>query len=129
MKREEEIKYLIQDVWEDYRYKGYEAFEEVALKLINWADEHPAETEEATKLDDITTREGFYRAFQKHKFKPFDKVLVRDNQTQEWVCTLLSSVKDDGDYPIYLSICNYPWLECIPYEGNEHLVGTTKNPK
>ena len=41
MKREEEIKYLIQDVWEDYRYKGYEAFEEVALKLINWADEHP----------------------------------------------------------------------------------------
>ena len=64
-----------------------------------------------------------------HEFKPFDKVLVRDNQTQEWICTLLSSVKDDGDYPIYLSICNYPWLECIPYEGNEHLVGTTNNPK
>ena len=29
----------------------------------------------------------------KHEFKPFDKVLVRDNPTQEWVCTLLSSVK------------------------------------
>lgn len=65
----------------------------------------------------------------KHEFKPFDKVLVRDNPTQEWVCTLLSSVKDDGDSPIYLSICNYPWLECILYEGHEHLVGTTDNPK
>lgn len=41
MTREERIEWFIQDVWEDYRYKGYEAFKDVALKLINWADEHP----------------------------------------------------------------------------------------
>lgn len=62
------------------------------------------------------------------QFKPFEQVLVRDNKTQEWVCTMLSHVKTDGDYPIYVSICNYPWLECIPFAGNEHLVGTTDEP-
>ena len=86
-------------------------------KLVTWGD---SDCDLIIELSEETP---------KHEFKPFDKVLVRDNPTQEWVCTLLSSVKDDGDYPIYLSICNYPWIECIPYEGNEHLVGTTKNPE
>lgn len=43
--REEKMECLIQDVWEDYRGKGYEAFKDVALKLIKWADENPLITE------------------------------------------------------------------------------------
>ena len=53
-----------------------------------------------------------------HEFKPFDKVLVKDSDTDIWIC----DVFDDTFYCIR-GICNY----CIPYEGNEHLVGKTGN--
>ena len=64
------------------------------------------------------------------QFQPFDRVLVRDDHTkepEEWRCSLYSHYSDeygghmcaDGVYHDY----------CIPYEGNEHLVGTTDEPK
>lgn len=53
MTREEDIKWLIQDVWEDYRNKGYEAFEKVAIKLINWADKHPKNPWVMDKMPEI----------------------------------------------------------------------------
>ena len=66
----------------------------------------------------------------KHEFKPFDKVLVRYQEFHVWepaifksYCYSTSSVrfKTIGD--------EIPWNYCIPYEGNEHLVGTTDKPK
>lgn len=57
----------------------------------------------------------------KYQFKPFDKVLVRDCDTETWGCNLFGYIDKDGDY-----MCvNGPWSQCIPYEGNEHLLGTT----
>lgn len=62
----------------------------------------------------------------KQNFKPFDKVLVRENETEEWVC---------GIYSHYDSVLNSHcamgvfYNECIPYEGNEALLGTTDVPK
>lgn len=60
----------------------------------------------------------------KSKFKPFDKVLVRNDTDEEWTINLFSyyDEKDKG-FPF---ICiNDFYRYCIPYEGNEHLVGKT----
>lgn len=59
-----------------------------------------------------------------HQFKPFDKVLVRDLDTHEWVCNFFSHIDEEG---YYVCVGSW-WLQCIPYEGNEHLVGTTNKP-
>lgn len=60
----------------------------------------------------------------KNKFKPFDKVLVRNHTDEKWTIDLFSyyDEKDKG-FPF---ICiNDFYRYCIPYEGNEHLVGKT----
>ena len=56
-------------------------------------------------------------------FKPFDKVLVRDNDEQAWCANYFSHYKNAPDY-FYVCI-NGIYHYCIPYEGNEHLLGTT----
>lgn len=61
----------------------------------------------------------------KHQFKPFDKVLVRDIDEDEWECSLFSHI-DEEDY--YVCVGSW-WMQCIPYEGNENLLGTTKKPE
>lgn len=58
------------------------------------------------------------------QFKPFDRVLVRDYYDDTWRCSLFSHKNDDG----YCAAGLY-WKQCIPYAGNEHLVGTTNKPK
>lgn len=63
---------------------------------------------------------------KKPQFKPFDKVLVRDSNNAPWTASYYSH-KEGGSYP-YITIGNLCFKYCIPFEGNEHLVGTTKNP-
>lgn len=60
----------------------------------------------------------------KSKFTPFDKVLVRDSDEGVWKCYLFSHIDVDGYY--CLRSC---WKQCIPYEGNECLLGTNKPSK
>lgn len=56
--------------------------------------------------------------------KPFDKVLVRDNQHDYWVATLFSHIGDSEHYPYVTTYINTRY--CIPYNiETEHLVGTT----
>lgn len=57
-------------------------------------------------------------------FKPFDKVLVRDDRTQEWCANYFSHYKVYDKYYPYACIYSC-YRYCIPYEGNEHLLGTT----
>lgn len=55
--------------------------------------------------------------------KPFDKVLVRDSKSDKWRANLFGYIGKDGYYR-----CVYAnWIYCIPYKGNEHLLGTTKD--
>lgn len=62
-----------------------------------------------------------------HQFKPFERVLVRDACDDTWKATFFSHIKDD-DNSIYKYVCNcLSWRQCVPYEGNEHLLGTTKD--
>lgn len=58
----------------------------------------------------------------KHQFKPFDKVLVRDSDHSKWECDIFSHFGDEEG--IFVCISDW-WRQCIPYEGNEHLLGTT----
>lgn len=59
----------------------------------------------------------------KVELKPFDKVLVRDSESDKWRANLFAYISEDGYY-----CCVYAfWVYCIPYAGNEHLLGTTKD--
>lgn len=60
---------------------------------------------------------------QKVELKPFDKVLVRDSIVDKWRANLFGYKSIDGQY--YCVYAN--WNYCIPYIGNEHLLGTTKD--
>lgn len=61
----------------------------------------------------------------KHQFKPFDKVLVRDYNDNEWNCDFFSNMDEHG----YYNCINSWWRQCIPYDGNEHLLGTANDPE
>lgn len=62
----------------------------------------------------------------KTQLKPFDKVLVRDSDGALWRCDFFDSIDEkDGTYNCIGSYRN----QCIPYEGNEHLLGTTNKPE
>jgi hypothetical protein len=65
----------------------------------------------------------------KHEFKPFDKVLVRDNNGEKWVPDMFRYYDDNypKDYPY--RCCANDYKQCIHYAGNEHLLGTSNNPK
>lgn len=56
--------------------------------------------------------------------KPFDKVLVRDDNTLIWTIEFFGFYDTviTKKYPFVASSGN--WAQCIPYEGNEHLLGT-----
>lgn len=59
-----------------------------------------------------------------YDFKPFDKVLMRDSEHEIWEPALFSGKVGDAFKDTSLIVYRY----CIPYEGNEHLVGTFGSP-
>lgn len=59
----------------------------------------------------------------KVELKPFDKVLVRDFSRDKWSISFFSFKKED----CYVCINHCSWNQCIPYIGNESLLGTTKD--
>lgn len=93
------------------------------------------------KLVSITERNKFYSSLVKrgykydkeqHKlvkqeFKLFDKVLVRDKNNEPWKADIyLGYDEEDKCYRYKCTRMNYQF--CIPYEGNEYLLGTTNSP-
>lgn len=59
----------------------------------------------------------------KVELKPFDKVLVRDSKSDKWRANLFGYIGEEGYYCCVFA----SWVNCIPYIGNESLLGTTKN--
>lgn len=57
------------------------------------------------------------------ELKPFDKVLVRDSESDKWRANLFGYIDKDGYYHCVFA----NWVYCIPYKGNEHMLGTTKD--
>ena len=85
---------------------------------------------------DYVTHEGLHIEVPRDEpqFKPFDKVLVRqcnyrtpdDYEDATWLASLYSNKCVCDTHKI---ITGKIFKQCIPYEGNEHLVGTTDDPK
>ena len=84
-----------------------------------------ASIEDRNKFYSTLVKEGYIYDKEQHKlvrqeFKPFDKVLVKDNSKEPWKTDIyLNYIKD-----IY---CHYRcttghYRLCIPYEGNEYLL-------
>lgn len=60
---------------------------------------------------------------QPGKFQPFQQVLVRDSDSEKWQIDLFSRI---GPNDYYACLGGY-FEQCIPWVGNEHLLGTDKN--
>ena len=95
-----------------------------------------ATEEEKQQLFDALAKEG--KAWDAEKkaivdlkpkfdeLKPFDNVLVRHQKTEEWRANIFSHTDKTDEYLDYVCV-NGRWEFCIPYEGNESLLGTTKD--
>lgn len=63
----------------------------------------------------------------KCEFKTFDKVLGRNEKDDVWEADLFSHYREESQYPF--RCIGFSRKYCIPYEGNEHLLGTRNNPE
>lgn len=70
-----------------------------------------------------------WKVFYGLKVKTGDPVLVRDDEDENWRYALFSDVitGDRGGY--WYRTCGLSYKRCIPYVGNEHLVGTKNDYK
>lgn len=101
---------------------------------------YPAREDEKKELFDALSKVGkAWNAEKKQivdlkpkvEFKPFDKVLVRNTDTEEWFPGFFEKFDSTWNNPYHImnrrSITDFAFKQCIPYEGNEHLLGTTDN--
>lgn len=67
----------------------------------------------------------------KYDFKPFDKVLAKYYEDDNWEASLfIRTITDDQDGETkYECLNGTVYVYCIPFEGNEYLLGTAENPE
>ncbi len=63
------------------------------------------------------------KRFNPEEFKPFDKVLVRDFLSDNWMADFFEKIEENDIY--YNVTCvTCKWVQCIPYnEETKHLLG------
>jgi hypothetical protein len=101
---------------------------------------YPAREDEKKELFDALSKVG--KAWDAEKkqivdlklkveFKPFDKVLVRNTDTEEWFPGFFEKFDSTWNKPYHImnrrSMTDFAFKQCIPYIGNESLLGTTNN--
>lgn len=59
-------------------------------------------------------------------FKLFDRVLVRDDDSDNWEPAIFAGYFPAKDEPYYCLFAN--WRQCIAYKGNESLAWTRRKP-
>ena len=87
-----------------------------------------ASEEDRNRLFSALAKRAIYdkEQFIKQEFKSFDKVLVKDMPNHNWSIDLFSHYDEKNkDYPYVCLTSHYRY--CIPYEGNEYLVGKIAN--
>ena len=94
-----------------------------------------ATEEEKNKLFDALAKEGKRWNAEKKcieelprktsVFKPFDKVLVRDGDIDTWGVDIFLEY---SNLELQFRCFRCVWRQCIPYEGNESLLGTSNKP-
>ena len=95
------------------------ATEEEKKKLFDSLKEHGYKWNAETK----TLKKLTPKKFDISTLKAFDKVFVRDNNTQKWTADLFSFYDRRLVYP-YSCVGHYT-NQCVPFESNKHLLGTT----
>ena len=104
----------------------YSTFRTGGQMLLNYI---PASEDMKKKFFDAMDKAGYtwdgktLRKKQKSQFKPFEKVLVRDSESDKWRCAFYSHFEPSGIYHYVTTSGVY--AICIPFEGNENLLGTT----
>ena len=63
------------------------------------------------------------------KLVPFQKVLVRSSENHTWNASLFSHYETCNDEITCFYASGIGWKYCIPYEGNESLLGTSDSPE
>ena len=91
--------------------ENQQLFDALAKKNKRWDSEKKQIVDLKPKFDEL---------------KPFDNVLVRHQKTEEWRANIFSHTDKTDEYLDYVCV-NGRWEFCIPYEGNESLLGTTNN--
>lgn len=86
-------------------------FDALAKKNKRWDSEKKQIVDLKPKFDEL---------------KPFDNVLVRHQKTEEWRANIFSHTDKTDEYLDHVCV-NGRWEFCIPYIGNESLLGTTKD--
>ena len=120
------LEYYVLNDMSTLKFEDWLSFEDRQIQPIS-------ETQRIILFDALAKEGKYWDAEKKQvinvkleiKLQPFDKVLVRDSEDREWRISLFGY--KDNSY--YYCINGYSWKQCIPYEGNEHLLGTKNNPK
>ena len=91
-----------------------------------------AKSSDRNKLFSFLIRKGYkYDKVQhnvkKQCFKPFDRILVRNNNTDSWKADIYLGYDENNPFPYICTRTNYNI--CIPYEDNEYLLGTINYPE
>lgn len=60
-----------------------------------------------------------------HEFKPFEKVIFRENKDKKWCCGEFSHI--EGEHYVTTAYLEVDY--CLPFAGNEKLLGSTNNPE
>jgi hypothetical protein len=78
---------------------------------------------EKVSFKDQDQYELVHNKFDINTLKPFDKVLVRSGNYQIWKANMFSSYCRENIHP-FSCVSGYV-SQCIPYEENKHLLGST----
>lgn len=118
------LEYYVLNDMSTLKFEDWLSFEDKQIQPI-------IETQQIILFDALAKENKAWNAEKKqivdlkeYQFKPFEKVLVRDSYEDEWRASFFSHIREG--YAKYVTT-GFVWKFCIPYEGNEHLLGTTNN--
>ena len=74
-------------------------------------------------------RQHLFQVYDKQRyamknFYPYDKVLVREFDIDTWKCDFFSHINPQRMFVT----TSGAYMQCIPYESNKKLVGTSRSP-
>ena len=81
-------------------------------------------THDWVRIEDQDNWELVPNKFNISTLQPFDKVMVRNDNSCVWKCNFYSHY---SQYPYHYICVDTGYKQCIPYEGNEHLLGTNND--
>ena len=123
-------KILNNDIIQGYCLVANDSFELYGLPISSFK---LASKEDRDKLFSAILKGNYKYDKEQHmlikvipKFKPFDKVLVRNTTNEKWSINLFSYYDEKNKYFPYVCLDGC-YVYCIPYETNEYFVGKTVN--